>query len=212
MSPIAKQKWRAVAVQPITPIAIASDLSFDEVMRSRRSCRQMTPLDPELTFSLLRHVLRQQHRFGLGRPQHKSVLSAGALHPIDLIVLTGPDVDVPTLYDDESDQFLLLAVDDHDGLQRAVSEAQEILPEARGHLILMTGDLARVASAYDNPVSLLWRDSGAVLQLTAMAATACGIGFCPLGVLGIAALKAIEGSAGDRVALGMAILGQPLLD
>jgi nitroreductase len=50
----------------------------------------------------------------------------------------------------------------------------------------MATTLKPAQGAYGNSESLVWRDSGALLQTLALAAELYGLGFCPLGILGSA--------------------------
>jgi len=138
----------------------------------------------------------------------KAAISAGALHPVDLLLLSGTDITEPLLYEESSDQVLKLEVKDPLALEAAVVAARSVVPEASGHVMLVVGDRARVASCYDAPESLLWRDAGAVLQHLSMNAYACGLAFVPLGLLGRDALEAIVGKDSVWCALGLGIIGR----
>jgi len=74
------------------------------------------------------------------------------------------------------------------------------------------GDLGRVASHYAEPISLLWRDAGAYLQTTALAATAYRLAFCPLGILGNEVVAALDLNHTLVRAVGSAIIGRPKRD
>jgi hypothetical protein len=139
----------------------------------------------------------------------KAAISAGALHPVDALLISGPNVDGPIVYDDESDSFLTLSVEDDLGLGAWIASASNVVPSARGHLLLLVGDASLVSSIYENAHSLLWRDGGAALQTLSMTAMSRGLAFCPLGLLGDDALRAIAGDRRNAIAIGTAIIGRP---
>jgi hypothetical protein len=90
--------------------------------------------------------------------------------------------------------------------------AQQLLPEADGHLIALLGRHSVVENVYQNSESLLWRDGGALLQTLSMTATSIGLGFCPLGLLGTGLVEALGVDGSLVQALGLAWLGRPACD
>ena len=139
----------------------------------------------------------------------KPAVSAGALHPIDIIVMDEVSNE-PLLYNDVSRVFETLAVADAEKLPREIAKVRSMAPNARGHLLLLAGHLARVASAYENPSSLLWRDAGAVDQLLAMGAHAAGAAYLPLGGLPHAILQSIRGDSEEILCVGCGLIGAPV--
>ena len=187
-----------------------ADKSFDEVMELRRSPSVIGEVSLECTLGFVKQVFRtrevgQGENFGLAR---KPSISAGALHPIDALVVAGPEVQEPILFSDQYDRYLTLSVECPDTLANAIADCREILPSARGHLLLFAGDRRRVTEKYRPAETLLWRDAGAVLQTCAMAAFAYGFAFCPLGDTGRAILNQLDPPHEEFVALALGVFGQ----
>ncbi len=136
------------------------------------------------------------------------MISAGALHPIDVVIVSGPDVDEPVVFSDQRQKFLTIPILDQYGFNAGLEEATQIVPSATGHLILFTGDRRRVEQYYGSPDTLLWRDGGAAAQACSMAALAYGYGYCPLGFSGNALLSAIGPPHRDFLALGLSVFGR----
>ena len=183
--------------------------SFDEVMELRRSPSVIAEVSLECTLGFVRHVFRTREvgegeNYGLAR---KPSISAGALHPIDALVVAGPDVHEPILLTDHSGKCVTLSVKCPDTLANAIADCREILPTARGHLLLFAGDRRRVAEKYRPAESLLWRDAGAALQTCAMAAFAYGFAFCPLGDTGSSILNQLDPPHEDFLALALGVFG-----
>ena len=205
-----KAWWAATGVLEQSFIERCAKKSFDEVLELRRSPSMIEEVRLECTLAFLKQVFRtrevgQDQNSGLAR---KSSISAGALHPIDVLVVAGPEVQEPILFSDRSDKFLTLSVKCPQTLSDAVADCRAIFPSARGHLILFTGDKRRVAEKYRPAESLLWRDAGAALQTYAMAAFAYGFAFCPLGDTGGAILDQLDPPHEEFVALATGVFGQ----
>ena len=204
-----KAGWAATGVMERSVTEWRAEKSFDEVMEFRRSPSMIGEARLECTLGFVGHVFRtweagQGASVGLAR---KPVISAGALHPIDVLVVAGPGVHEPMVFCDHNGMWLTLEVKCPDTLAEAVSECREILPTALGHLLLLAGDRRRVAKKYRPPESLLWRDAGAALQTCAMAAFAYGFAFSPLGDTGKAILGQLHPPHEEFMALGLGVFG-----
>ena len=191
-------------------VPFRSDLRFDVAFDSRRTRRVFDPVPLRETRGFVQHVFSAQ---SLGRKQQegrirKAYISSGALHPVDVIILAGPEVQEPILFDDVRRKFCTLPILDPSSLCDAVKAAKFIQPTANGHLFLLVGDARRISATYFSAESLLWRDAGAALQACSIAAHAYGYAFCPLGHTGKAALSALGPPHEDFIALGMAMFGK----
>ena len=209
-TPRRKAGWATTGVMERSITEWRAEKSFDEVMELRRSPSAIGEVNLECTLGFVRHVFQAREvghgeNFGLSR---KPSISAGALHPIDVLIVAGPEVQEPILFSDRNSKCLTLSVKCPNTLANAVADCSEILPTARGHLLLFAGDMRRVAEKYRPAESLLWRDAGAALQTCAMAAFAYGLAFCPLGDTGRAILDQLDPPHGEFVALGLGVFGQ----
>jgi len=206
-----KADWEASSMLKDVRFNFTCDLPFEQILEMRKTRRVFDPVSLRETRAFIKHLFSPHHvgqkaRFGQLR---KAFISAGALHPIDVVILSGPEVDEePILFDDRRRRFVTLPVLDPIGLQSAIHRANEIQPLADGHLLLFAGDGRRVANSYESAESLLWRDAGAALQTCALAAQAYKYAFCPLGLLGGAALEALGPPHTDYVALGLSVFGR----
>ncbi len=205
-----KVDWQATAVLKDVRLDLSSNKSFDDVFENRRTRRVLDEVSLRETRAFIEHVFspRQMGNGRLAGLKRKTMISAGALHPIDVLIVDGPGVDEPILFSDRHKKFLTIPILDENGLQAAIAEAKTILPNASGHLILFAGDKRRVSSAYKSPQSLLWRDGGAAAQACSMTAFATDYGFCPMGYSGSAVLSAIGPPHRDFIALGLGLFGR----
>ena len=204
-----KADWRATSLLKDESLNFSSFKTFDEVFENRRTRRVINEVSLRETCSFLSYVFapRQMGKGRLAGLLRKTMVSVGALHPIDVLIVAGPQVAEPILFLDRERKFLTVPILDENGLRAAIEEATAILPDASGHLILFAGDMRRVAKAYKSPETLLWRDGGAATQACSMAAFAIEYEFCPMGFSGSAILSAIGPPHQDFVALGLGLFG-----
>jgi len=205
-----KADWQATSVLKDVRLDFSSERSFDDIFENRRTRRIISEVSLRETRAFVAHVFapRQMGRGRLTGLTRKTMISAGALHPIDVLIVAGPDVIEPILFSDRHKKFLTVPILDQTGFRSAISEAADILPNASGHLILFAGDKRRVSKAYKSPQTLLWRDGGAAAQACSMAAFATDYGFCPMGYSGAAILSAIGPPHRDFIALGLGLFGR----
>lgn len=205
-----KSAWKATSVFTDSRTTLSSYKSFDDVLDNRRTTRSFQPARLGLVLDLIQRVF-EPHHFGSGTlsgRKRKVAISAGALHPIDIVVVSGTDVSEPLLFCDRSRRFMTLPLANQSEFAAAVNEAGKVVPSANGHILLFVGDLRLVSSAYEDPESLLWRDGGAVLQTCSMAAEAYDLACCPIGLTGHAILKALGAPHSDMVAIGLIVIGR----
>ncbi|MDX3925158.1 MAG: hypothetical protein QHC90_05030 [Shinella sp.] len=181
-----------------------ADTLFTEVLTNRRSCRAIRPAATSVVASVVRETLGK--RFVAGERSQKVVLSSRALHPLRCVFFRS--VSDVIVYDDEDDLFIQVAPRDEKALGHLIEDCRAVLPDCDGHWLLFVGDRRKVAQAYNNPDSLLWRDAGAAIQATALICEAAGLAFCPLGILGQHGVDALLQDQSDFLAVGVAAVGR----
>ena len=193
-------KCRAL-VQPI-------ERSFASVVEQRRSQTEMrhAPLVEvvnAVAFAVRPRQVLPGDRYGRTR---RLSPSAGALHPVEVLLVHGPAH--VYRYAPDTHELERLSVLHPRELALFREDCEEVLPRARGTVIVFAGDVNRVAALYERPESLMWRDAGALLQTVALSAAAYGLAFCPLGTLGTSVLRAIEKEE-QLSATGVGLIGRP---
>ena len=205
-----KTNWPATSVMQDISRTLISRKSFDEVFDERRTKHVVEPVDLHAMMAFVKHVFAST-QFGKGQYSgliRKRMISAGALHPLDVVIVDGPAIEDPVIFADNSNKFFTLEILHQTTFYEAVSDAKLILPNAEGHMFLFAGDKNRVSDVYNAPESLLWRDAGAVMQACSMAAFAYGYAFCPLGYTGGAILSALGPPHKNYIALGLGVFGR----
>jgi hypothetical protein len=136
------------------------------------------------------------------RGSRRPALSAGALHPISVVLfadLTVYRVNVESCTLDK----LTFSEEAHGAW---LGRCRYLLPKADGAFIVLIADMGKSTAAYENSESLVLRDAGAMLQTIALASEWFGLGFCPLGILGNEVVAALPSSE-QLLAVGAAAIG-----
>ncbi|AVH43724.1 hypothetical protein [Agrobacterium tumefaciens] len=133
-------------------------------------------------------------------------MSAGALHPVKAVIISRDGGTF--VYDDEADTFFSIEPRNAEGVGAFHEKCATVLPLATGHVIALMADVGHVSTVYSNPESLVWRDSGAVLQTLALVSEAFDLGFCPLGILGQELADALLPMEHQYLGVGVAVIGR----
>ena len=200
---------------PIAPIPL-TDLGptrpFAETLAMRHSVRQLAP-------PTLREIALVVARCGLtrstgvdstgARVDHRPAPSAGARHPITLVVLANvvsgmasggwtldPDAAVlrPAVYGADQVRHAL----------EAIAAALHICDPPPAAVVAVAFP-DRTLTRYPLGISLLWREAGALLMLLHLAATDIGLGSCIAGTCGV--LHAPSPSIHAPIDVGAVALG-----
>lgn len=181
-------------------------------MAERRTIRKFTELELDDTMAIVRAIALSR-AIGVGPNKgrlRKLTISAGALHPVEVLIVSGAAVVEPIIYSDTDDIFGTVAVAQLTRFNAEIEALRTFLPNSSGHLLMYVGNVRHVERSYDNPSSLLWRDAGAMMQMFALYASAYGFAFAPLGSTGSGILESIDAPHEDYLALGTALIGRAL--
>ncbi len=203
--------WPVKRTLRCPPIMPPPPSLFTDVVEARRSDREMSHAPLREIINAVAFATRP--RFVLAndalKRTHRPTPSAGAIHPLDVVLIDWRVAPRVMRYDSFFHQLeLLKAFESAKDLTNLAHATEEILPRARATAIVLLGDTTRVAAAYDNSDTLFWRDAGALLQTLFLTATAFRLVFCPLGILGHEVVRAL-GLEHRLTAAGVALIGRP---
>lgn len=179
--------WQWPVVRSIALPAVSDDVSqWPAALVQRRSRRDFAPIGMQALSTLLWRTLRCQRTaespmgFSL---QQRPVPSAGAIHPVHLLVQLPLDGGQWARYNPVTHALDVL---DHTAkvLQDLCRAADQVLQTAPGSLLLFVAEPAMTAAKYENPCSLIWRDAGVMQGALAIVAEALGLNYCLLGITG----------------------------
>jgi hypothetical protein len=181
------------------------DVSFVDVVESRRTIMPRKALRYEQLSSLLWLSARTRRawvdQYGVRR-QHRASASAGALHPVELLLLDGRRI---LRYDALAHALQSVHVASTARLKHVRDEIALIAGKRLPTVAVLAGHECVTKSVYGNPESLLWRDAGAFIATLQLCSTAFNFKLMPLGVLG----NAMPAALGMRclVPAGVLLLG-----
>jgi len=179
--------WQCPVVRSIA-LPAASDVvsRWSDALQQRRSRRDFAPIGMQALSTFLWHTLHCQRTaespmgFSL---QQRPVPSAGAIHPVHLLVQLPLEGGQWARYNPVTHA---LDIVDHTAnvLQGLCEEADQVLRAEPGSLLLFVAEPEMTAAKYDNPCSLIWRDAGVMQGALAIAAEALALNYCLLGITG----------------------------
>jgi len=128
------------------------------------------------------------------------------MHPVHILVQP-PDQLALAHYDAYRHVLCWLAVDEN-----AVAEVRrtacEFMNVDNATIILFAAEAALTMARYEDPLSLVWRDSGALQGQFGLVASGSGLAFCLLGTTSDAWLVALFGpSQSGLIGTGAALVG-----
>jgi hypothetical protein len=206
----AKDRWAISSTIDVPRLKIDQSHKFVDIILNRRTKRECEPIDLHEVLSLIQFALSSR-QIGTGVQNgriRKVPISAGALHPVEVLVVSGPMVSEPILYCDSDDTFGTVPFHSPELAKIELQALLEIVPQAVGHCLLLVANQRHVKQAYEQSSSLLWRDAGALLQTISLLATAMNCAFIPLGSTGSAVLNMMNTPHNDYVAVGTGIIGK----
>lgn len=183
----------------LAPMAAALD--------ARRSERTFASVSETLMGALLWHAARTKESAPLPlglQIEHRPAPSAGAIHPVHLIIQL-KDEGSWARYNPQEHSLDLLAKSGKP-LQPLVEHSEQVVRRGGGHLMLFVAEPGKTIAKYENAESLIWRDAGVLQGSVALVAAALGLHYCLLGITGNPWVAQLS-SQGKLQGVGVAILG-----
>lgn len=181
--------------------------SLATTLNTRHSERTFMPVPEALLGALLWHAARTKESAPspLGfQIEHRPVPSAGAIHPVHLVIEFGNERSWAH-YNPQEHSLDMLAKGDR-LLQPLINYSEQIVPRSGGYLILFVAEPGKTAAKYENSQSLIWRDAGILQGCMALVAEALGLNCCLLGITGNPWATKLS-DQGKLQGVGVAILG-----
>lgn len=172
--------------------------NFIDVVLGRRSSMPRSPISlaeiSELLFysAKVQEIQKDETGFWISK---RVAPSAGARHPIDILVSYIDPFGIRKLtYYNPIDHTLNELDISGSILKRFFDEINSNVPIANNCIIWFSIQPEKTSSKYDNPESLYWRDSGALLYCIQLVATYLGFSSCPIGTLAASSFHKLLGS------------------
>jgi SagB-type dehydrogenase family enzyme len=202
--------WHARRTIRCPLIAPPTAMDFDVVVEQRRSVRTMGSATLRELVNFLAYATSPRF-VSDNDPAQRSLRpspSAGALHCIDTLIVDWRISKRVLRYDPGRHALEILHVIDRSFLDGFASQCASMFPTASRTAIVLTADLKRIGSRYENAESLVWRDAGVLLQTLSLCATAYRLATCIVGSTGAEIPRALELSSTDFAAVGAILVGR----
>lgn len=172
---------------PLPTIAKFTWPTLGDALENRRSSRTFQkPLSFQQLAAVVWHSTRLREKKLLENGsvwESRIAPSGGGCHPIHVVVLGAPDFANKVLvYDAQYEGFGVAGGVDSKLLRKATKEIDACLRVGNGTVLWFLADVAKTATKYSHPESLIWRDSGALLTTISLVAEAMGLQACGLGI------------------------------
>ena len=194
------------------PLPDEHEIRFFDVLQHRRTRRNFESISLEQLGTLLWYTGKTLGTAGsrvtIERWEHRTSPSAGGRHPVDIIVLS-PDLveDLSAfLYNTYSHSLELLDIAP-ERLGDKWAELDKIVPLGAGTVICHFAQPGRTLAKYEDGESLVWRDAGCLVAVTALIAEALELSCCPLGITAPHFFPNIRVRKGTLQPVGACIVG-----
>ncbi len=177
--------------------------NLGDLLARRQTDYRSTSIDIETAGIICWFTKRNIRKFDgeSGQLSHRPTPSAGALHPIELVITGLQGSPGAWWYRADAHAFALL--DGGDSTLRALeTETAACLPVEPASQIWLLGDIEKVSAKYERPETLLLRDAGFLLCTLTLTATAMGLAPVPIGVTANSILPTVAQWSRPVVGLG----------
>lgn len=183
--------------------------NFFELSLTRHSVRNFGPLVPEQLDNLLwfaGKAIKTRSQTNGYVLSHRPSPSAGARHPIDILVCS--NVPEPTIaYYNPFEHSLGKLSLDLVSTMDLLDHINDDVAMKQGVFLWLIAHPVRTAAKYDFAESLVWRDAGALLQQIQLTASALNLSSCPVGTLAEPFADRLFGDLGKTISAGGIIIG-----
>lgn len=182
---------------------------FFDLALNRRSVRNFSPLlqgqlDTLLWFAAKAIEIQvQPNGYVLS---HRPSASAGARHPIDILVCNNEPKPTIAYYNPFEHSLDTLSLDSGTVVE-LLAHIDENVAMQQGIFLWLLAHPVRTIAKYDFAESLIWRDAGALLQQIQLTATAMNLVSCPVGTLAEPFADRLFGDIGRVISTGGIVVG-----
>ena len=186
-------------------------INFWDVVKNRKSTRVFSELSLDKINKVLwasakvKEIFVQDDGYVLTR---RPSASAGARHPIDIIIQSPILDDIETFYYYNPFVHSLNKLRLKDKLIREFrNHVSSILNLNQATIMWFIAHPVRTEVKYDNSSSLIWRDAGALIHSIQLVCTGLGINSCAVGSLGEPFISGMFADYGNVYGVGGIVIG-----
>lgn len=182
------------------------NISFERAVERRKSTRRFALLGRrELSTLLWMSAGTRSVNARDQEQEHRPTPSAGALHPIHMIVI--PPIEPRVARYDGRRHALLWLKCDSASVQAVRDEAERFMQTGLANILLFAAEPQITCARYEHAESLVWRDAGMLQAQCGLVASALGLAYCLLGTTGQSWISRLFGSQEGLLGTGAALVG-----
>lgn len=187
-----------------------SPINFWDVLNNRRSKRSFRKISVSELSNLLwvsakvKNIVVQENGYILSqRPSS----SAGAIHPIDIAIISGALQTKVFHYYNAFDHSLNKLTLSNFRYSDFLEHVESLISYGEGTIIWFICHPDRTAAKYENSQSLVWRDAGVLIHSMQIACSALELNSCPVGTLGEPFISEGFSEKGNVFGIGGIVIG-----
>lgn len=188
---------------------------FWEILSKRKSTRNFQQITLDIINKILwssakvKELYVQDNGYILS---HRAYPSAGARHPIDILIQSETLGNENSLYYYNPFEHSLNKLESNTILMKGLRDHVNSLfdPNSnseKGTIFWFLAHIDRSGAKYENPISLIWRDAGAVINCIQLSCTALNLNSCAIGSLGEPYMSQLFLNTENIVSAGGIIVG-----
>lgn len=185
-------------------------INFWDVINNRRSNRSFQQLSLQQISNLLwvsakvKNISVQENGYILTQRPNAS---AGARHPIDIIILSPLLENDCFFYYNPFEHSLNKLLLDDKLIEEFTNHLDAIIKVTNGTIIWFIAHPSRTEAKYNDPLSLIWRDAGTLIHSIEVVCSGFAINSCAVGTLGEPYISKMFSSHGNLFGVGGIIVG-----
>lgn len=191
----------------ITPLSV----SFDKVVLDRKSSRDFKQITFQQLSDVLWYAAKVKHSFLQENGYiltHRGSPSAGARHPIDIVISNTNLLTCRNFYYYNPFQHSINKLANSDsGSSSFFRHIDEFVDSSNATIVWFVAHKNRTAAKYKYADSLIWRDVGALINIFQLVCTAMKLQSCPIGSLGEPFISNLFNSQAGIVGAGGILIG-----
>lgn len=199
----------AKSIKLVRPIHF-KHINFWDVVAHRKSVRTFQSVSLE-TISEILWTCAKVKSLSISNSNyiltHRPTASAGARHPIDILIYSSALASQDLFYYNPFDHSLNQLIFDHKLLDSFLIHVNQMMGNKIETAFWFVAHFSRTEAKYTNAQSLVWRDAGALINAIQLASIALNIGSCPLGTLGEPYISKLLGKRNNIYGVGGILLG-----
>jgi len=186
--------------------------SLPDLLKSRESRREFSPLDKESLSALLWHSVATKLLYkdaAWGIVEKRNYPSPGPTFPVDILTAQGEGgFSHIHLYDNRAHALESVEGCNVEAKDHLYAAVEAVLPMNGATYLIYAAQFGRTTAKYVDGESLVWREAGVLDATFYLVAEALGLSACSIGITGEPWVSGMLNSGGKVLGVGGMLVGQ----